>query len=249
MPPFDDLSMPDLESLTDYVMAIPKVEKWPSRLGRVYWPQLRPVKMRVLFAVVLSLATLAAQQPAAPKFDVVSIRAVPPNAPPVMRDIDFTPVLPGGQYVDSRTGLLFLIAFAYDAKGSLDRQLVGLPKWANEQSYAVSAKPSPAFPELPPNDNREQVRLMVRAMLENRFHLQLHTEIRQDRIFKLEVAKGGMKLKEVAPPRAAGEGRLCRSGNGIRRRYPYDRHEVDHGRSRDRTDRGHEPAGWSTKPG
>ncbi len=24
MPPFDDLSMPDLESLTDYVMAIPK---------------------------------------------------------------------------------------------------------------------------------------------------------------------------------------------------------------------------------
>ena len=156
--------------------------------------------MRFLFAAVLLIGTLAAQPPGAPKFDVASIRAVPPNAPPVMRDIDFTPVLPGGQYADSRTGLLFLIAFAYDVKGVVDRQMVGLPKWAKEQSYAVSAKPSPAFPELPPNENREQVRLMVRAMLEDRFHLQLHTETRRDPIFKLELAKGGMKLKDVAPP-------------------------------------------------
>ena len=35
-----------------------------------------------------------------------------PPAPPIMRDIDFTPILPGGQFIDSRTPLSFImIAF------------------------------------------------------------------------------------------------------------------------------------------
>jgi len=118
-----------------------------------------------------------------------------------MRDADFTPVLPGGQYVDSRTSLGWMIGLAYDMRNAnLGRQLVGLPKWGKEQSYAVSAKPAPGFPALSPDENREQVRLMMRAMLTDRFHLQLHTETRQERIFKLEVAKGGAKLKAVDPP-------------------------------------------------
>jgi uncharacterized protein (TIGR03435 family) len=41
---------------------------------------------------------------------------------------------------------------------------------------------------------------MPRAMLEDRFHLRLHTEVRKDRIFEFRVAHGGFKFPEVAPP-------------------------------------------------
>jgi len=154
------------------------------------------------FAVFLLAATLAAQQvpsPAAPAFDVVSIHPVPLNASPIMRDMDFTPILPGGQFIDPRIPLSSMIAFVYDFR-NVDMQLEGLPNWAKSQSYSISAKPAPGFPSLPPAENREQVRLMLRAMLADRFHLQIHSETRQEKSFNLEVAKGGIRIKEVDPP-------------------------------------------------
>jgi uncharacterized protein (TIGR03435 family) len=154
---------------------------------------------RTGFGAVLLATALAAQQPAPPKFDVVSIHPVPPNPPLMMRDPGFTPVLPGGQYSDPRTQLLSMIAFAYDVKDP-STQLVGLPDWAKKEIFVVAAKPAPGFPALSPAENREQVRLMMRAMLADRFHLQLHTETREERIYALEAAKGGVKIKEVDPP-------------------------------------------------
>ena len=40
---------------------------------------------------------------------------------------------------------------------------------------------------------------MVRGMLETRFHLQLHTEVRQAPAYELVRAKGGFRLREVTP--------------------------------------------------
>jgi uncharacterized protein (TIGR03435 family) len=37
-------------------------------------------------------------------------------------------------------------------------------------------------------------------MLADRFHLRAHSETRQEPIFSLEVAKGGIKIQEVPPP-------------------------------------------------
>lgn len=147
---------------------------------------------------VLASVALHGQPAAQAKFDVVSVRAVPPDAPPLMRDIDFTPVLAGGQYVDPRTTLSVMIVFAYNVNNF--SKLVGLPKWANEQAFAVAAKPAPGFPALPPAESTRQVRMMMRAMLADRFHLQLHTETRREPIFDLETAKGGIRIKEVEPP-------------------------------------------------
>jgi uncharacterized protein (TIGR03435 family) len=162
---------------------------------------LRPSKGFGLAPFVMAGAIIA-QQPASsvePKFDVVSIRPVPPNAPPMMREQTFTPVIPGGQFVDSRTNLLSMIAFAYDVEDPSIR-LVGLPDWAKTRAFSVSAKPASDFPTLPLAENREQVRLMLRAMLEDRFHLQLRIETRQERMYNLVVAKSGFKFKEVDPP-------------------------------------------------
>jgi uncharacterized protein (TIGR03435 family) len=162
---------------------------------------------RIAVAIGLLTSALAAQAPAEPSFDVVSIRAVPANAPPTVREFDFTPVRPGGQYIDSRTGLRSMITFAYDIPNWF--QLVGLPKWAVEASYSIAAKPAEGFPALPASENREQVRLMMRAMLAERFNLQIHTEDRHETIYRLEVVKGGPRIKEVdAPVPPATEGRV-----------------------------------------
>lgn len=158
------------------------------------------VRSRIgITASFVAFALASQQQPADQRFEVVSIRAIPPNAPPVMRDIQFTPVLPAGQYVDSRTNLLFMISFAYNVEDPSIR-LVGLPDWGRRQGFAVSAKPSPNFPVLSASENREQVRRMMHTMLEDRFHLQLHTETRKGQVFNLELAKGSFKFKEVDPP-------------------------------------------------
>src|SRR5215469_15083651 len=154
------------------------------------------------FAGFLLAAAATAQPPDTPvgsKFDTVSIRSVPPNSPPVMREQTFSAVQPGGQYVDSRANLFGMIAFAYEVEDPSIR-LVGLPDWVRSQSYEVWAKPAEGSPTLSPAENREQVRRMLRAMLEDRFHLQLHTETRQGHVGFLEVAKGGFKIKEVDPP-------------------------------------------------
>ncbi|MEO8098070.1 MAG: TIGR03435 family protein [Acidobacteriota bacterium] len=157
-------------------------------------------------------AALYAQQvaaPAAPKFDVVSIRELPPNGPLVLREEDFTPILPRGQYIDSSTNLLFMISFAYNVVAHSDKQLTGLPNWAKTQSYAVAAKPADTFPLLSPAENKEQVRQMLRAMLEDRFQLRLHKETRQENILNLVVDKGGIKLRQVdAPVPPEKEGRV-----------------------------------------
>ena len=147
---------------------------------------------------ILMMAAHGSAQPQAPRFEVVSIRLVPPNTPPTMRSQDFTPILPGGQYVHSRADLFEMISFAYQVRNYA--QLVGLPNWARNQSYAVAAKPADGFPVLPPGENREQVRLMLRAMLADRFHLQIHTETRQEPILRLVIGNGGIKIKEVDPP-------------------------------------------------
>jgi uncharacterized protein (TIGR03435 family) len=131
---------------------------------------------------------------AQPKFEVVSIRVVPPNSGIVMREIGFTPLLPGGQYVDSRTGLWSMITFAYEVKDAANR-LLGLPGWAKEASYSVAAKPpAGASPSV------AQVRQMMQAMLVDRFHLQIHRETREEAVYRVEVAKGGLKIQEVAAP-------------------------------------------------
>ncbi len=149
---------------------------------------------RIACVALVSAAALGAQQ-----FEVVSIRPVPRDAPPTLREMDFTPVRPGGQYIDSRTLLMFMISFAYDVKNP-SLQLAGLPNWAKEESYSVAAKPAAGFPLLPPAENREQVRRMMRAMLEDRFQLKLHTETRQEAVLDLEVEKGGLKIQAVDPP-------------------------------------------------
>jgi uncharacterized protein (TIGR03435 family) len=60
---------------------------------------------------------------------------------------------------------------------------------------------------------------MMRAMLVDRFHLQLHTETRKAPVYNLELAKGGLRTKEVdapVPPAKEGPVYAAWSDNDIR---------------------------------
>jgi uncharacterized protein (TIGR03435 family) len=89
-----------------------------------------------------------------------------------------------------------LIAFAYDVKLS---RVIGLPA-SISGSYEVSAKAADDFPLLSFDENRKQVRLMVRQMLADRFGLRLHTEFRQETVLKMSVDPGGLRLAESSAP-------------------------------------------------
>jgi uncharacterized protein (TIGR03435 family) len=78
-----------------------------------------------------------------------------------------------------------LIRFAFDLHES---QILG-PGWIGVEGYDVTARP--------PNDvSVPQVRLMLRALLEDRFKLKSHRETREMPVYWLMTADGGPKLRD-----------------------------------------------------
>ncbi len=87
----------------------------------------------------------------------------------------------------------FLVQFAYDLHPG---ELAGLPKWANSDTFDITAKaygPVPANPRMSP----EQARAFVRSLLADRFQLKAHQEKRQVTGFELKVAPKGPKLEKA----------------------------------------------------
>ena len=95
----------------------------------------------------------------------------------------------------TNTPLNQLIIMAY---GLHPRQLTGLPSWAEDDKYDISAKPnSDGVP------NVEQLKEMIRDLLADRFGLKMHKEKRELAVYAITVGKNGPKLAK-----AAGQGNL-----------------------------------------
>jgi uncharacterized protein (TIGR03435 family) len=134
--------------------------------------------------VIVVAATGRAQSAAAvrPQFEVASVK------PDTKENghVDFLPVRTGDRVVMHNTQLQGIVMYAYHVAYN---QLAGFRenpdswKW-----YDIDARVagSPSDPEL---------RLMFQSMLEDRFKLKVHRETREMPVYKLEVAKGGPKLK------------------------------------------------------
>lgn len=126
----------------------------------------------------LLAATLAAQEPALPAFEVASIRpgdlyaAHPPSSP--------------DRFAMMSTTLKSLIAYGYDVR---DFQIEGGPDWAGSRTYMVNAKaPGPV--------GQPAMRLMVRRLLADRFSLRTHMESREMPIYALVQARDDGRLGE-----------------------------------------------------
>jgi bla regulator protein blaR1 len=161
--------------------------------------------------VLAAAACVAFGQPAAlPRFEVVSIK---PNAQAGSDiqgngDVRF---LPGGRLSTERASLRYIIQNAYGVKPF---QLIGGPGWIDSAHYDIDAKaPTDARPA--------EMRLMMQAMLEDRFQLKAHRESRELPVYELTAAKSGVKLEPpkpegCTPPRPCGRVLMTISGAGAR---------------------------------
>lgn len=132
--------------------------------------------------VSLVAAGLVAQSTAPPLPAIVSITPSH-TAPRVRRDPSLT-----DRFDWFDVTLTMLIRDAYDL---FDSQVVGGPEWMNSKRWDVSANAT----ELTPND----ARALIRRLVEDRFALKAHTEMREMPIYRLVLARSdgtlGPKIK------------------------------------------------------
>lgn len=118
---------------------------------------------------------------------------------------------PGGLF-SWNVQLPWLINFAYDLRSSQTRRAAreALPKWAQDDWFTIEARAEG-------NPSRDDVRQMVRSLLEDRFQFAAHFEKRQAQVFMLVVAKTGLGLK-LHP-----EGAPCTlpSSQADEKKYPH----------------------------
>jgi uncharacterized protein (TIGR03435 family) len=99
--------------------------------------------------------------------------------------------------------LQYFIEYAYGVK---DYQILGGPSWLKSSHYDIVAKqPVPADPSA--------VNAMLRSLLEDRFKLAVHAEIRGGGEYSLVTAKGGIKM-QLTDTKGPGEPRI---GPGMQR--------------------------------
>ena len=138
------------------------------------------------FAIFL-LASVAYAQ----SFEVASIKPHPGEV-----TISADPAVRGSRVIGTASTLLDMITNAYGVRYD---QVSGAPNWAGSDHYDVDAK---APGDTPPTAG--QARLMMQALLAERFQLKLHRETRQVPVYALVVDKDGPKLKAGAVGVATG---------------------------------------------
>jgi bla regulator protein blaR1 len=142
---------------------------------------------------IVAVCTAFGQPPPPPAFEVASIKLyrLPANtfiAPPQTNSFDIS-----GSRIDfwplTLTGL---IVAAYNVR---EDQVSGGPAWALEQGgdrYLINAKAPVGAP------SSAEVRLMLQALLAERFNLKLRHETKDLPVYEVTVGKNRPKMKEVS---------------------------------------------------
>ena len=128
---------------------------------------------RFAFVVLCSVTgSLAAQQPAAPRFEVASIRQNVSGAG--SSSVNFK----GETFTATNVWLVDLIPVAYEITAL---QIVGGPDWVRRDRFDIVAK-------MAADATRDQMAVMLRTLLEDRFALRVRNEKREMAIFELALA-------------------------------------------------------------
>ena len=144
------------------------------------------LRASVPLCVVLA-GSAQAPQPERPTFDVVSVKRTGPDAGASM-------VGGGrGQYRAINVPLRVTITNAWDLR---DHQLVGAPAWlANDRFDIIAKEPEGTFTDA-------QRRLMMQAMLVERFTLQAHLDTREMPLYNLVIVRPDGRLGPELKPTA-----------------------------------------------
>ena len=151
--------------------------------SRRVWAQ-----VRMAMAVGLASAGGQAVQTANEGFDIASIKPSKPDA----RGYSIRP-FPGRLSAENVT-LKLLISEAYHV---FDFQVSGGPKWIDSDRYDVEAKTGG---DVIPSG--QQLRGMLRKLLEDRFALKVRQETKEMAVFAMVTVKGGSKLQPSKDPQA-----------------------------------------------
>jgi uncharacterized protein (TIGR03435 family) len=129
---------------------------------------------------LVSQGIFAQSEPASLAFEVASVKPNRSGGPKGRVGAQ------GDNFIGKNVALKQLVAYAYALRGY---QVSG-PDWIETEGYDVTlrAKISPSV---------TQFRLMLRALLEDRFKIKTHRETKEIPAFWLVVAKGGPKLRDV----------------------------------------------------
>src|SRR6185369_6784773 len=117
-------------------------------------------------------------------FEVASIKPnSATNAPTGAR------VLPSGQVTATNMAVRAMIATAWGSDAiQMSSQIVGGPSWIDTEHYDINAKACGGFSEQDGSQAVQRVEAMLRALLEERFHVKVHTEMRDVPIYALVLA-------------------------------------------------------------
>ncbi len=154
------------------------------------------------------------------KFDVASVKATAENCPPACGLIRSTPGSAG--YRAEGATLRSLMTVAYSVT---DRQISGGPRWMETERFDIEAKadrPRAA----------DELHTMLAHLLEERFHLEVRSETRQESVWNMTVAEGGSKMPmhdpndKNYPPIVFGwnsdqDGSVCASARGPNETMEY----------------------------
>jgi uncharacterized protein (TIGR03435 family) len=165
---------------------------------------MRPLSLWVVITVSLLLATWpASAQDPVPTFEVASVK---PNT----SGLNIGPgalsvgVQPGGRFTMTDGTVLVLIRSAFPNSS----EVIGTPAWVSSEYYDVQAKAAG-------EPSREQMALMLRALLSDRFQFVGREELRERQTYALMIARAdgrlspGLRRYAVDCPRSPSAGRAA----------------------------------------
>ena len=123
---------------------------------------------------------------AEPKVDVATIK---PNDSGGMSMQVLT--FRGRTLITQNSSLADLIMFAYSVQM---KQIIGAPNWTEKDRYDINATP-----DVEGTPTADQVRVLIRNLLADRFQLKFHHDKRELSAFVLTVGKDGAKVKPSQP--------------------------------------------------
>lgn len=137
-------------------------------------------------SLVVLMSGLALSQAAENKaaFDIADVHASAKTTNPYMRG----GVLRGGRYEIRTASMLDLIRTAYGLDDN--DKVVGGPSWLDTDRFDVVAK-------APQSTSQDNLKLMLQALLADRFKLVVHKDTKSLQVFVLSLGKGKPKLKEA----------------------------------------------------
>lgn len=109
----------------------------------------------------------------------------------------FVNPLPGGGLRITGATLKNLISIAYNVR---EFQISGGPQWVEKERFDIDARAAASDGASPADAAR--LRERIRSLLADRFQLAQHSEIREQPVYSLVVAKSGSKLQDSKETRS-----------------------------------------------